>query len=689
MVKKVWLTVIICAMAVAVSPPLSAPPSVRAATPADIPQPNPLIATGSWNETFKQHPRLLGPPEFLRALAKDRPQGYREAKQLASKNSSQAYNVMAAGVVHAVEGMPAQQAAPFIQNAMRRVAKGVTNVHQDTWIDLEFVALTYDLLYDHISPGDRAKMINWFNGHIGPFTIDEGAFHNSTLSKIFCLLRIAYATRGDNPKAKEFRDWAIIKLYEGKIVPVLHQFGAGGGFTECGWYTRGSMFHLVQGLELARRFENYDGFAKAPVFFYQRLAYELHQPYPMPDTTYGADRFAVEGDGANTYGGQVEFPGLMKNILAQYFRGSELAAYTAGRLRKGSNDSTRFHHFLIDEPPDAVKPIATAPLSHLAEGIGRLYARSDWSNEATWLRFECGPFFINHQHLETGNFEIFRYEPLATESGEYMDWGGGHAINWLIRTVAHNCILVYAPNEQWPKMRDGSTNVANDGGQRYAWPAGGNIDTWNANRDAYERGKIVAYGNRAECMYVGADCTKSFNPDKVSLWVRQIAFIRPSVIIVFDRIVSKQANAPKAWLLHCKHEPTINGNKVHIKNGRGEMHVETLLPAEAKVSKIHGYKYPDFAGGKAFPAPHSALTPVAEGLWRMEVSPTKHAEEDLFLHVISTDGPITSKLTMEPNRVSVQIGQVNVAFTNKCGGEVTMPNKSFKFPERVVKRAWE
>ncbi|MCL2646230.1 MAG: hypothetical protein FWD61_04385 [Phycisphaerales bacterium] len=652
----------------------------------EIPKGKPLIATGAWADNFKQHPRLLGPKEFLRALAKERPQGYQEAKQIANKTPPHAYTVMAAGVVNAVEGMSDQQAAPLIQAAMKYVSAGVTNTHQETWLGLEYVALTYDLLYDHISAADRAKMISWFNAHLGTYTIDESAFHNSTLSKIFCLLRIAYATRGDNPKAKDFRDWALIKLYEDKVLPGLKQFGAGGGFTECGWYTRHSLFHLVQALELARRCEQYDGFALAPAFFYQRLAYELLQPYPMPDANYGADQFAVEGDGANTYGGAVENPGLMKNILAQYFRGSELAAYTASRLRKGSNAETRFHHFLIDEPPDPAKPIATAPLSHLAEGIGRVYARSDWNNDATWLRFECGPFFSNHQHLEVGNFEIFRYEPLATESGEYTDWGSGHAINWLVRTVAHNCILVYAPNEKFRDFRGGGSSSANDGGQAMPiWPVG-TVQAWNANPNT--RGQIVAYGNRAECMYVGADCTKAFNPEKVSLWVRQLVFLRPSVIIIFDRVVSKNANAPKAWLLHCKNEPDITDTKVHIKNGKGEMYVETLLPQAAKISKIKGYVYPTFAGGQSFGAPDSVLTPLAF-LWRMEVSPTKPAEEDLFLHVISTDGPVTSKLTMEANKVSVQIGQASVTFTNKCGGKVTYGGKEFSLPEKVVKRAWE
>lgn len=32
---------------------------------------------------------------------------------------------------------------------------------------------------------------------------------------------------------------------------------------------------------------------------------------------------------------------------------------------------------------------------------------------------------------------------------------GNHDVNWLTRTIAHSCILVYQPDEQWSQMRDG------------------------------------------------------------------------------------------------------------------------------------------------------------------------------------------------------------------------------------------
>lgn len=221
-----------------------------------IPTPNPTIATGAWATVLHAHPRLVGSAEHLRQLAKTNPQAWQRART--------AQSVLADGVKHVIEPLPQEVVRQHIAAALKHLDRGVTNEHQDTWIRLEYVTIVYDFFHDLIPPPDRQKMIAWMNGHLEQFTADENAFHNSTLSKVLCYLRIAYATWGENPRAPEFRDYALLKLYEGKLLPVLREFGAGGGFTECGWYSRGSLWHLVQALELARRIEKYDGFAMAP-----------------------------------------------------------------------------------------------------------------------------------------------------------------------------------------------------------------------------------------------------------------------------------------------------------------------------------------------------------------------------------------------------------------------------------------
>ena len=644
---------------------------------ADVPKPAPQTPNGAWKAALREHPRLLGPKAFLRGLAEEKPQAYDEIKKSAN-------SVLAAGIVHAVEGLPRDRTREWIDAAMKRVDGGVTNAHQDTWIRLTDAALAFDLFHDHLSDEERKRIVDWMNAHLGKFTEDEGAFHNSTLSKVLCFLRVAYATWGENPRAKEFREHAIVTLYEGKLAPVLNELGTGGGFTECGWYTRGSLWHLVQALELARRVEGYDGFQKAPRFFYQRLAYEMFQPYPGP-WTYGAERYACEGDGSIVYGGHNEYPRHTRTVIAQYFRGSDLARAGAGRRRKGSNPEARLVDFLWEEEPDDALPLAKFPLSHLASGIGKVYARSDWGDDATWLRFECGDLWNHHQHLEVGNLEVFRREPLATESGEYHDYGSPHAVNWLLRTVAHNCVLVYDPKEAWTQLRDGGSAYANDGGQAKSWEwTVDTLEKWKAKRETFERGDIVAYDAQPSYLYVAGDCTRAYSPKKLSLWVRQVVFLRPSTIVVFDRVVATRAEYGKAWLLHCQEPPAVNGTTTVIANGKGKLVVETLLPEGARIGCVEGYTY----RGQTFDPPKNPQSEAAPK-WRIEVEPSKASEEDLFLHVLFTERPTPVKLVRKGDAVGVEVGGAQVLFDGRVGGTLTVGGRTVPLKAGVQAGSYE
>jgi len=629
------------------------------ASDTSVPAAAPRLAQGSWAPTLQGHPRLYGSKTYLQGLAQAKPKLFEGLRDEIS--------LLGVGIRHTVEGVSADRMEPFLAAARQKVAAGITDVHQDTHLALSEVALVFDFFHEAIPAAERQTMIGWLNGHLEKYATDEGAFHNSTLSKMECYLQIAYATQGENPRAGEFREHALRKFYEGRVLPVLLEFGAGGGYTECGWYTRGSLWNLVKGLEMARRFEDYDGFAKAPRFFYQRLAYEMLQAYPGLGE-YRAEHYAVEGDGANTYGGHVEYPRHTRTVLAQYFRGSELARYVSAKRRPGSNGMARLMDFLYEEEADAPLPLQEFPLAHLAAGIGKVFARSDWTDQAAWLRFECGDFWNAHQHLETGNFEIFCREPLATESGEYRDYVDTHSVNWLTRTVAHNCLLIYQPGEKWPRMRDGGRNpYANDGGQswKWEWPVQ-TLPDWEARRARFHRGDLLAYDNTPQRLFVAGDCTAAYSASKLSNWTRQIVFLRPSTFVVLDRVVSTQADYTKTWLLHCRYEPQITGATVAITNGAGHLLVETLLPERPVLRKVEGYTYHD----QTFPVARSGLTPLANQ-WRVEVEPAQARTEDLFLHVLQTDRGQPVRLLRQGAEVVVAVGDAEVSFVGLVGGSLT------------------
>ncbi len=662
--------------------------------PNDIPAPAPLIATGAWRDVLNgPHPRLYGSANRLKTLAQAKPEAYQRDVKGASEQRTLSQGVagqgiLADGILHTVEGLPQDQVQARIRQALDHVAVGVTNEHQRTWERLNDVALVFDFFHRAITPADRHAMTDWINRHLAVYTDDENAFHNSTPEKMMVYLRIAYATWGENPQATAFRDYAVTHLYEGRIVPVLNTFGAGGGYTECGWYARWALFMLAEGLEMARRLEGYDGFAQAARFFYQRLAYELYQPYPklMPG---GAEQFSVEGDGSWVYGYHDHLPRKLRTLLAQYFRGSELAGYVAGKAQFASHPRSAVEDFVWEEDPPPALPLTGLPLAHIAMGIGKVYARSDWTEDAAWFRFDCGPFWTNHQHFDVGDFEIFQREPLTLPSGEYNEWGSAHAMNWLIRTVAANSLLVYEPNETWTRMRDGGQNAcANDGGQakKWDWPVA-TLDEWQAQQEAFHRGRIVAYENAPSFLFVAADCTPAYSPAKLARWIRQIIFLRPHTFVVFDRAVSIQPELEKTWLLHCRKEPQIDGQTAVITapGGQATLTVQTLLPSEATIRTVHGYTY----RGQTFDPAPNPQTPDAVK-WRLEVCPGQPQTEDLFLHVLCTDKtPAAATLVQTADALRVQVGDALVTFQGLVGGSLMQGGRTHLLTEAIKTGKWE
>lgn len=157
------------------------------AAPAKVPDPTPRLPDGAWRDALRQRSRLLGPREGLRELARARPDAYRVVTGIDD-------TLLARGVVHAVDGLTAAQLEPWLKRARAHVRRGPGNVHQDTWLAMQEVALTYDLLHDAIPEAERRAWVDFLNGHLGVFTEDEGAFHNSTLSKILTYLQVAWAT---------------------------------------------------------------------------------------------------------------------------------------------------------------------------------------------------------------------------------------------------------------------------------------------------------------------------------------------------------------------------------------------------------------------------------------------------------------------------------------------------------------
>ena len=295
--------------------------------------------------------------------------------------------------------------------------------------------------------------------------------------------------------------------------------------------------------------------------------------------------------------------------------------------------------------------------------FGWVIARTGWDEDSVIAEMKINVYnFINHQHHDAGAFQIYYKGPLAIDSGAYTGSSGGynspHNKNYFKRTIAHNSLLVYDPDEVFETMAYGGFDKTpwgdNDGGQRL------NGEQWGAPQTLedllgkdYKTGEILAHGfGPAEMVpeytYLKGDMTDAYS-DKVSSVRRSFCFLNladatvPAALIVYDRVVSSNPEFKKFWLLHSIEKPEIDGNQITImrtQNGdTGKLINHTLLPkAEDVVSTPIGGEGKEFwvFGTNYENDPSKERPDVANerGSWRVEVSPREPAAENCFLNVM-------------------------------------------------------
>jgi hypothetical protein len=268
--------------------------------------------------------------------------------------------------------------------------------------------------------------------------------------------------------------------------------------------------------------------------------------------------------------------------------------------------------------------LTALPLSRRFNIAGQVLMRDNWDYKAgTLVEFKSTSFSsLNHQHMDQNSFTLAYKGPLLLDSGVYDEYSSPHWGNYFIRSIAHNTVVVPMDGEQYVTYQN---KVSNDGGQwvpYWAKPPAALAPTIEELKTSNTLGGIKRYEYGADYTVVTGDAAKAYHADKLAGdgFDRTLVFLHaPSsaskpVLVVFDKVKTlnplKSANPlPAYFVLHTSAEPqaAVDANEgsqgrypipfadkaprqIWVRNGKGSgaATIETLLPANARITKVGG-----------------------------------------------------------------------------------------------------
>ena len=543
-------------------------------------------------------------------------------------------------------------------------------------------AVVYDWCYDLIAPKEKESLIAIMENLAGDMEVKWPRLVQGSVT-------------GHGVEAQVARDILAfgIAVYDEK--PEIYRRAAGRIFAEFipaqnYWYQSG--YHHQGSAYGGYRFT----WEVYTTLLFDRMGYpnvtsELQGkiPYYWIYTRRPDNKLFLDGDDyieRQPFGHYWTFPDLA--YTASYYQDPLLMGEA---VRQGNIGRTLYDLLLIDPSVPADRNLTALPLTrYFPSPFGGMVARTGWdegqtSNTVVAEMRIVERQFNNHQHLDSGAFQIYYKGPLAVESGMYEGveggYGSAHFQNYYQRTIAHNCMLVYNPDEVFTWH---GRPVSNDGGQRWPGRAAEPRNIEVVMSEEYKKGEVQAYDFgpdpvKPEYSYLKGDITRAYT-DKVKTHQRAFVFLNldndqiPAVLVVYDYVVSSNKDFKKTWLLHCVQEPVFKENVCTVicneKGYNGKLVNTVLLPLPQNINweKIGGPGNEFSVGVINYPQRLRNENNSSDGAaWRVELSPKTPSEADAFLNVIQvTDAGNHQLLPVEKIETDwltgVQIGDRIVLF---------------------------
>jgi len=337
-----------------------------------------------------------------------------------------------------------------------------------------------------------------------------------------------------------------------------------------------------------------------------------------------------------------------------------------------------------------------------------LVIRSGWGADDTFITFRASDIFAHHQHYDAGHFTLFKRKPLIVNASTYNGMFAPHRLNFAIRTIAKNSLLIRDPAEQVRPNRFFEQNIV-DGGQRIVLPTGSAINSfehWRENRYQgahFGTSELLAYQTLdGIATYIQVDITRAYNSirfapgssAKVKRVVRSLLYLyRQDALVIRDEVLTAKSELPVDWILHTytpfalPQSTLLNGTRDNgitsgrasagpIQTLRGDLSLEILAPKAPRATQIGGpdYRYfvpnpGDLSSGTNYDQGSSSEPWFEQPDWRLHIHGQPNNNTHRFTVVIRPGGaqhPAVSPQGMDPS-TDILDDDIRVRFSDDCG----------------------
>ncbi len=524
-------------------------------------------------------------------------------------------------------------------------------------------SLIYDWCFDALTPEERAAMAEKMlelaeRTEIGypPFKQDVVNGHGNEMQFTRDLIAMGIALYGENPLPYRY---CTYRFFE-EIVP-MHRFEY-----RSLWHNQGMAYGVVRfsgDVIAALLYERMNDVQAFPDYV-KKLPYSWFY-LRLPDGT-------MFRDGDDFY--MTNQRGLYSSNYESTFLS---AAYSADPVLKGESqrqgiDTWKFNHpvqfLLFNDPILPAQPdYSHLPLTRLMPPpYPAMAARTGWTMGADSrdvLVFLKGANYqsVGHQHLDAGSFQLYYRGLQAVDLGIYLQFGTPYDRNFNKRSIAHNVLLAYDPDEDWGWL-------ANDGGQQYfcGWPSGKSPSSLQEMLEKSKNGAMLAadFGpdrQRPFYSFFKNDLAAAYTK-KISRYVRSFVFLhtgrpgQPAALVVFDR-VRTSGDAVRTWFqFNTLSAPERRERTFVSRYGAGQLTTRLLLPQAPLTVETHSGPDSRRVFGKTFELPSTGL-PEENGT-RTMIAPAVQQRDTRFLAVLQPGDP-----EVEPAPVALREGPAHLELT--------------------------